>query len=125
MGNQTLESVEEAFREWRKNRRNSVEPIPENLWAMATGLYPQYKRSTLCQKLRLGGSQLKQRIDGGVSRLTDSGFVLASRDEIGSNLKPMPISAVQLTIQGQARSLTLCVDVTSLNQVLPHLGVLL
>jgi hypothetical protein len=123
MGNQTLESAEEAFREWRMHRRSSVESIPENLWAMAIGLFPQYKRSAICQKLRLSGSQLKQRIEGAVSRLTDSGFVLASRDEVESNSKPIPV--VQLTIQGEVRSLTLCVDVNNLNQVLPHLGALL
>lgn len=123
MEHPTIDTVKEAFQEWRKHRRNSAEPIPENLWEMAIGLEPHYKRSTICQQLRLGGSQFKQRLEGARNRLTEGGFVLASRDKVEANSKLLP--EVQLTIQGEVRSLRLCVDVSALSQVLPHLGALL
>lgn len=123
MENLTIDSVKAAFQEWRLHRRSSAEPIPENLWAMATGLEPHYKRSTICQQLRLSGSQFKQRLEGVCDRLIESGFVLASLDKVEADSKLLP--EVQLTIQGQVRSLTLCVNVNVLSQVLPHLGALL
>lgn len=118
-----LETVEEVFREWRAHRGSCKEAIPENLWVMAIGLYPQYKKSEICQRLSLSGSQFKQRLEDSGTRLTDSGFVLASRDGVEPDLKSN--TAVQLRIQSGARSLTLCVDAAMLNQVLPHLGALL
>ncbi len=117
-----LETAEEAFREWRFKRSSCAEPIPENLWSMAIDLYPQYNRSKICKQLRLSGSQLKQRLDKGPA-FADSGFVLASKNELKANSNLIP--EVQLTIQGKKRVLTLCVDVHMLHQVLPHLGGLL
>lgn len=118
-----LASVKEAFQEWRMHRSSCVEAIPEALWTMATSLYPHHKRSTICQQLRLSGSQLKQRIEGAVGRLAESGFVLASRDGVEANSKLT--SEIQLTIKGQTRSLTFCVDMNALSQILPHLSALL
>jgi hypothetical protein len=83
--NLTLDSAKEAFQKWRMHRSSSAEPIPENLWAMATGLEPHYKRSTICQQLRLSGSQFKQRLEGTGGSLTDRGFVLASNDVVEAN----------------------------------------
>lgn len=119
----TLESVEEAFCEWRAQRSSRTDLIPKNLWSMALGLYPKNKRSIICRRLRLSGSQFKQRLEGSRHTFVDTGFVLASRDVIKEN--PVPNHNVQLTIQGQARSLTFCVDVRALSQILPHLGALL
>ena len=51
------------------------------------------------------------------------GFVLASRDEPKSRPESNP--KVQLTLQGHARSMTLCFDVHALAQILPHVGALL
>lgn len=124
MNDLTLESVEEAFRQWRDQRSSRVESIPEMLWSMALGLYPQYKRSKICRILRLSGGQFKERIDAGSYPFPSTGFVLASNKE---KVKATPISSpeIQLTLQGQARSMTLCFDVHALGQVLAHVGVLL
>lgn len=119
----TLESAEAAFYEWRANRISLAEKIPENLWMMALGLYPHYKRSTICERLRLSGSQFKRRLEGDGPIAADKGFVLASRDTIQSNL--MLNHDVQLTIQGKERALTLCVGLHALGQILPHISILL
>ncbi len=119
----TLESVEKAFSEWRAQRSSRSESIPKNLWSMALELFPQYKRSIICHKLRLSGSQFKQRLEGRHT-FVDNGFVYASRDVLKEN----PAASnheVKLTIQGKERTLTLCVEVHALNQILPHISVLL
>lgn len=119
----TLELAEEAFCRWRTERRSGRESIPENLWEMALGLYPQYKRSKICEGLRLSGSQFKRRLEGDSPRFTNAGFVLASSDEVKANTNPSP--AIQLSIEGKERVLTLSVGVDALLQLLPHIGTLL
>ena len=119
----TIELVEEAFCEWRATRRSRAELIPKNLWSMALELYPQYKRSIICHRLRLSGSQFKQRLEGASHTFVDNGFVYASRDVVKEN--PVSNHEVQLTIQGKERTLTLCVEVHALNQILPQISVLL
>ena len=123
MENVTLELAEETFCQWRIQRSSGKEPIPENLWGMALGLYPEYKRSKICDRLRLSGSQFKRRLEGGYSTFAEQGFVLASQEEVKTSTKQT--QEIQLTIQGKERVLTLCVDVHALSQILPHLGALL
>ena len=121
MSDLTLVSVEAAFQQWRAGRDSRTEVIPEALWSMALGLYPQYKRSKICRHLQLSGGQFKQRLDNDTR--ANHGFVLASRDELKA--KPQPNPEVQLTLQGHTRSMTLCFDVHALAQILPHIGALL
>ena len=126
MNGLTLESAEEAFRQWRDQRSNRVESIPEMLWSMALGLYPQYKRSKICRILRLSGGQFKERLDAGPHPFLSTGFVLASNKEVVKATPiPSPSPEIQLTLQGQARSMILCFDVHALGQVLAHVGALL
>jgi hypothetical protein len=119
----TLKSVEEAFCKWRAQRNSRAESIPKDLWSMALELYPQYKRSIICHRLRLSGSQFKQRLESGSPTFVDNSFVLASRDVVKEN--PASNHNVQLTIQGKERTLTLCVDVHALSHILPQVSVLL
>lgn len=123
MENISLESVEASFHQWRSQRSSRTELIPEHLWNMALQLYPQHKRSKICQQLGLSGGQFKQRLDDLHSTSTDTGFVLASNDELRSTLKVC--SEVQLVIQGKERSLTFSVEMDALSQILPHIGALL
>ncbi len=123
MNGLTLESAEEAFRQWRDHRSSRVESIPEMLWSMALGLYPQYKRSKICRILRLSGGQFKERLEASGHPLPSTGFVLASREVVKAT--PIPRPEIQLTLQGQARSMTLCFDMHALGQVLAHIGALL
>jgi hypothetical protein len=119
----TLASVEEAFQQWRGARRNRAEAIPEALWSMALGLYPEHKRSIICHRLRLSGAQLKRRLEDNRDTRPHKGFVLASHDKAKSI--PVPRSELQLIVQGQARSMTLCFDMHALAQVLPQVASLL
>ena len=123
MSDLTLASVEEAFQQWRVGRHSRAELIPEALWSMALGLYPQYKRSKICRHLQLSGGQFKQRLDNDRDTRANHGFVLASRNE--PKATPEPTSKVNLTLQGHTRSMTLCFEVHALPQILPHVGALL
>lgn len=119
----TLESTEAAFCKWRAQRSSRSEPIPDNLWAMALGLYPQYKRSKICHRLQLSGGHFNQRLDKKSSVPIDNGFVLASTEEVKTN--PISSQNVELSIQGKERVLTLCISIDALPQILSHVGVLL
>lgn len=121
MNDLTLASVEEAFQEWRTERYSRAEPIPEALWSMALELYPQHKRSKICHLLRLNSAQFKRRLeDVGDTR---ANFVLATPDEVKETQR---VGAdIQLILQGQVRSMTLCFDVHALGHVLSHVGALL
>ena len=119
----TIESAEASFHQWRVQRSSRAELIPDHLWSMALGLYPQYKRSKICRRLGLSGGQFKQRLDGFRSAFSDTGFVLASNDKPKAD--PKVHSEVQLLIQGKERSLTFSVGTDALLQILPHIGALL
>lgn len=108
---------------WHRGSSRS-ESIPEALWSMALGLYPQYVRSKICHHLRLSGSQFKRRLENNGDTSRAKGFVLASRDEV-KVMTPERGTEIQLTIQGQARSMTLCFGMHALGHVLPHIGSLL
>ena len=95
----SIESAEASFHQWRVQRSSRREFIPEHLWNMALGLYPQYMRSKICRRLGLSGGQFKQRLDGFRPALIDTGFVLASNDE--HKVAPKVHSEVQLLIQGK------------------------
>lgn len=123
MNKLTLASVEEIFQQWRAARHNRAEAIPESLWSMALGLYPEYKRSIICHRLRLSGAQFKRRLEDNSHIQAQKGFVLASHDEAKSI--PVLRCELQLVIQGQARSMTLCFDMHALAQVLPQVASLL
>lgn len=124
MNDLTLMSVEKAFKQWRASRHSRAAVIPEALWSMALGLYPQYKRSKICRHLQLSGGQFKQRLDNDKGTRINHGFVLASRDE-PSAILPKPNPEVQLTLQGHTRSMTLRFDRYALAEVLPHVAALL
>ena len=123
MSTLNLSSVEEAFQQWRAGRRHRAEAIPEALWSMALGLYPEYKRSIICDRLRLSGAQFKRRLEENSTTEPQKGFVLASHDEAKSI--PVPRFEFQLIVQGQARSMTLCFDMHALALVLPQVASLL
>jgi hypothetical protein len=119
----TLEAVEESFRKWRAQRSSGAEPIPEHLWIMAVELYPQHKRSKICQRLRLGGGQFKQRLENSATFCAGNDFIVASRDAVKA--EPVPDRNIQLRIQGKERALTFHVGVHDLAQILPHVSALL
>ena len=123
MADVTLELAKESFSQWRSNRTNQAEPIPDELWGMALSLYPKYKRSTICEQLHLSGSGFKRRLEEGLPAFSDKGFVLAYKSEVKKVHKQG--QEIQLTIQGKERSLTIHVEADMLNTAIPHIGALL
>lgn len=123
MSSITLESTEASFRAWRAERNSRAELIPDNLWNMALGLYPHYKRSKICRRLGLSGGQFKRRLEGNRPACSNTGFILASRDEVNVNAKSS--QNVELRVQGKERVLTLCFDLDVLPQIVTHIGALL
>ena len=119
MSGLTLEVAEKAFAQWREQRTSRSESIPQKLWEMVLKLYPKYKKTVICRRLRLSGSQLKHHLDSSSS--SDSGFVLASVDSVNEHLSPY----IKLTIQGKERALMLSVDMHTFDKILPSLGMLL
>ena len=126
----SLEEVLNRFEQWRATRVNRSEPIPLSLWSLAASLYPKYKRSVICTRLGLNGSQLKSHLQ----RAGYSGFVLASREnavkepcQIESSAKTSleNSSRIELQLQGEKRLLTLFISASDLGAVLPHVGGLL
>lgn len=124
MSDVSLESLSELFKEWRSKRCSRAERIPEVLWSRALELYPRYKRSIICRCLRLSGAQFKARLEKHVSRESNNGFVLASVDKVNNSIEVVS-SKIQLIVQGEKRSLTLCFDMNALAEVLPHMSDLL
>ena len=59
-----LESVQYQFEKWRETRKKRREPIPEKLWAAATGLCNQYSINQISRALHLNYMDLKKRIPG-------------------------------------------------------------
>lgn len=59
-----LESVRYQFEQWRETRKKRREPIPENLWAAATGLCNHYSINQISRALHLNYNDLKKRIPG-------------------------------------------------------------
>ena len=59
-----LESVQYQFEKWRETRKKRREPIPENLWAAATGLCNHYSINQISKALHLNHTDLKNRITG-------------------------------------------------------------
>ena len=60
----TLEEVSAHFKHWRQIRRNRREPIPKKLWQQAAELSRQYSVSSVSKELRLGYTDLKERVYG-------------------------------------------------------------
>lgn len=129
MDSLTLEIVEEDFKQWRSARKSKSESIPLSLWARAVALYPKYKRSSICKKLCLSGSQLKLHLERAGHVFTQrGGFALATHhQEVASKAKPIHVEnkPVDIYLQGKNRELKLSVDVRALSEVLPHLDSLL
>ena len=63
-----LESLRYQFERWRKTKKKSREPIPEDLWAAAVKLRDQYPISQISKSLRLNHTELKNRISGNLKK---------------------------------------------------------
>lgn len=130
----SLEEVVNRFEQWRATRVNRSEPIPLLLWSQAVSLYPKHKRSVICSKLGLNGAQLKSHLQRAGHSFSNSGFVLASRENSvieSSQIEPSATpslensSRIELQLQGENRLLKLFVCASEIGAVLTHVGGLL
>ena len=119
----TLDSVATTFQQWREARINRSEPIPDGLWNQALILYPEYKRSIICRRLRLSASQFNQRLERKNSLSSGNGFVLASHKMLKE--KPVSNKVLELCIQGAVRNLKISVSMDLLPEVLVQVETLL
>lgn len=125
MKNINLDSVKRAFQQWRSQRHNSAEPIPDMLWDMAISLFPKHKRSSICQQLGLSGGQFKKRLEQSESKSAiKTGFVLATTNANNNRIPPSASSDVQISISGN-RTLIISAGVHDICHMMPYIGNLL
>lgn len=118
MSEVTIEQVKEAFEQWRLGRKNRSEVIPQALWSMAVSLYPQFKRSIICQSLGLNGAHFRQHLEKAGHVFRTEGFVLASPKAEGVEKQS---SELCLTLIGKQRTLTINCELSSLGKVFSQL----
>lgn len=115
----SLDNVEQAFNQWRQNRRSARAHIPLKLWRMAAELYPRYKKSHICKRLHLSGSQFKQKLTAGShANNMATGFIVAT-PQVPILLEASEERQATLTVQGKNRALSLKLSVVDLPKVLP------
>ena len=60
--NLSLETVQEQFEKWRRNRTLKRDPIPDDLWQAAAALCKTHSIASVSRRLRLSYSELKKRV---------------------------------------------------------------
>ncbi len=121
-----LEQVEQAFIDWRAQRRNRSEAIPPGLWEKAVRLYPTYKTSVICQRLRLSGRQLRQHLLASENStdlpedLAQNPFVIAKMPKVTA-----PQALASFTLKTSGRELSLQIPCDYVGQIFPHMAGLL
>lgn len=84
----TLAEVQSRFAAWRKKRKNSRSPIPEELWSAAVMLCMDNSVHKISRGLRLNHTELKKRVVSCGSPLTCSDMT-AAQDFIAITLPRM------------------------------------
>lgn len=110
----TLETVRQAFEEWRANRNSGREHIPERLWMMVQGLLSDHKPGELRAALGINSQQLKRYCPD----VNDRKPLVAQHDGFIETLLSVPSVDCKLTLQGSSRTLSIQVPVEHLAKVL-------
>lgn len=114
----TLEEVCAAFEFWRASRRHCKEPIPERLWVLVRALSPHYKKSTICNALKLSGGKFNEYCVVDTQKTTaistDDGFAVG---DFGAQYFDEEIC--ELTLKGLHKSLQIK---TTMRNVAPILS---
>lgn len=84
-----LEQVEQEFMNWRQHRQNLREAIPQDLLDKARQLYPIYKKSVICERLRLSDKKFKELLDSSEKQKDahPNLFVIAQMPQVPAGLK--------------------------------------
>jgi surfactin synthase thioesterase subunit len=113
----TLDKVCKVFEDWRANRSNRREPIPEQLWMMVRELLPHHHRSKICAALHLSGGQFKQHcLDVKIEPQS-----IEQNDGFIETLLPMQQADCEITLQGAHKTLRIKIPPQQLTVVLPLL----
>ncbi len=64
-----IAAVAKKFSQWRDNRRNKKDRIPDFLWSAAGKLLKHHKPSAICRVLRINQTELKKRSESVVPAL--------------------------------------------------------
>ena len=126
----SLEQVEQEFMNWRKQRRNSREAIPQDLWKKAVQLYPAYKTPVICKRLKLSGGELRQQMlkSDNQNDLASNPFVIAqmpAAHELPAELPALPEAFAEFTLKTPNRELSIKIPCDYLGQCFAHMGGLL
>lgn len=113
----TLETVQQAFKEWRANKIDRKGHIPQQLWEMVKALLAHHKPGVLRTALGISSQQLRR-----YCTTHDVGPVVPAQHDgfIEARISP-PSSDCQLTLQGLNRTLRIALPVEQLANVLPLL----
>lgn len=68
----TLQEVYDLMENWRKNKTNVSEKIPDYIWAKIFGLLNTEPKSRICSALGISTKQLRSKLD---SRQSDDTFI--------------------------------------------------
>lgn len=115
----TLDTVEEAFIAWRKNRSSRIEAIPQALWERVFHIYQDYSQAEICHRLRLNSGQCKKKMAEILAKSGKGSFVVAQSPT------PHEPSVTTVTLCSSGRTLSVCVAINDIGHVLPHFEALL
>jgi hypothetical protein len=82
-----IADVKKAFDDWRNNRKNNREPIPEELMQKAADLCNYHLRSEVAKVLKINYTKLKQYITKGYGQKTND-FIELNLGQYNSNKLP-------------------------------------
>lgn len=129
-----IAQIEQEFNQWRKIRRNSREEIPQDLLYKARKLYPAYKKSMICERLKLSDKKLKQILDSAEEPKDTpfNPFVIAKMPvapelstELSAELPALPEAFAEFVLKTSDRELGIKIPCAYLSQCFAHLGGLL
>lgn len=115
----TLDTVEEDFIAWCKNRSSRTEPIPQSLWERIFHIYHYYSPAEICRRLRINSSQCKKKMAAILVTSEPGGFVIAQSST------PHEPSVTTVSLSSASRTLSVSVGINDIAHVLPHFGALL
>ena len=96
----TLDTVEEAFIAWRKNRSSRTEPIPQSLWEHIFHIYHDYSLAEICRRLRLSSGQFKRGWQQYLQHLSQGALSLPKAQHLMNHQLP-PCHLAQLVAHYQ------------------------
>lgn len=126
-----LEQVDQEFMNWRQHRQNLREAIPQDLLDKARQLYPIYKKSVICERLRLSDKKFKELLDSSEKQKDahPNLFVIAQMPQAPAELKTelpaLPEAFAEFRLKTKDRELCIQIPCDYVGHVFPHMAGLL